>query len=205
MLPKTRTAVASRLDPTRKLAKVHILVIDSSPQITGLFKNMLQEFGFSKIYTANNGFQGVHILREVRINLIITDWELNISSETKETASNVITHKDILPISGVDFVRRLRQSAHSPNPFIPVIMFADAVEKIQILKARDAGANEIVMKPLSAEELCKRIMHIIDHPRIFVTADAYKGPCRRRSKTPQPVPVERRRKDIRVIKHNGNL
>ncbi len=188
---------------TKKLEKIHILILDNSMQVTELFKRMLAEFGFTNIFTANNGFQGVQIMREIRINLIITDWELKPSRGTAESGSNVISHTDILPVSGVDFVKRLRHSPASPNPYIPVIMFADTVEKMQVFSARDAGVNEICLKPLSAEELCSRIMAVIDAPRIFITAESYKGPCRRR--TPAPLPSgqkERRLREIRIIKRD---
>lgn len=188
-------------EPIRSLDRIQILVIDNSPQVTALFKKMLETLGFSKIFEANSGFQGVHILREIKINLIITDWELKTLQSTDQTSSNVILHKDILPLSGVDFVKRLRQSPTSPNPYIPIIMFADTVEKIEIFKARDAGTNEIVLKPLSAEDLCKRIMDVIYHPRPFITSNGYKGPCRRRSKPKAPLSTERRRRNIQLIKH----
>lgn len=202
MQPGSAIATTKHEHITKKLEKVHILILDNSMQITQLFKRMLEEFGFSNIFTANNGFQGVQILREIKINLIITDWELKTPRGTSESGSNVISHIDILPVSGVDFVKRLRRSPASPNPFIPVIMFADTVEKMQVVSARDAGVNEICIKPLSAEELCNRIMAVIDSPRIFVTAENYKGPCRRRKTLPLPQQQERRKRDIRVIKRN---
>ncbi len=187
---------------TNKLYKVHILLLDNSAQVTNLFKNMLREFGFNNVYVANNGFQGVKILREVKINLIITDWDLKLTGENRQI-SNVISHMDILPLSGVDFVKRLRQSPSSPNPLIPIIMFADTVETMQLVAARDAGADEICIKPLSAEELCKRIVAVIDKPRIFVTAKTYKGPCRRQQKLPLPPHQKDKRKvEVRVIKYN---
>ena len=143
----------------------------------------------------------MRILREVKINLIITDWNLKLSNDNKQI-SNVISHMDILPLSGVDFVKRLRQSPSSPNPLIPIIMFADTVETMQVVAARDAGADEICIKPLSAEEFCKRIVAVIDKPRIFVTAKTYKGPCRRQMKQPLPPhQADKRKIEVRVIKY----
>lgn len=190
----------------KKLEKIHILLIDNSTQVTELFKNMLMEFGFNNVFVANNGFQGVQFLREVKINLIITDWELKVPRHISDSDSNVISHTDILPLSGVDFVMRLRRSPSSPNPYIPVIMFTDTVEKMHVIAARDAGVNEICIKPLSAEELCKRIMAVIDKPRIFITSESYKGPDRRRKKSLLPVDGEERRKrEVRIIKCNESV
>ncbi len=190
----------------KKLEKVHVLILDSSTQITTLFKNMLAEFGFTNVFVANNGFQGVQILREIKINLIITDWELKVPRNVAESESNVISHKDILPLSGVDFIKKIRQSPSSPNPYVPIIMFADAMETIQVMAARDVGVNEICVKPLNAQELCDKIMAIIERPRIFVTAETYKGPCRRRRTTSLPsYHTERRTREIRIIKCNESI
>lgn len=197
------TTPSKMIHANNKLEKIHILLLDSSTQVTALFKNMLMELGFSNIFVANNGFQGVQILREIKINLIITDWELKLPQSEAGAPDNVISHKDILPLSGVDFVKRLRQSPSSPNPYIPVIMFADTVEKMHVVTARDSGVNEICLKPLSAEELCHRIMAVIEKPRIFITADTYKGPCRRRKAANLPVDQkERRTREVRIIRNN---
>jgi DNA-binding response OmpR family regulator len=187
-------------NPEIALQKVHVLILDSSVHVTSLFKKMMEKFGFTNVFTANNGFHGVQILREVKINLIITDWHLN-PINSAEKSSNVISHTDILPVSGIDFVKRLRWSPASPNPYIPIIMFADTVEKMQVISARDAGINEICIKPLSAEELCQRIIAVIDNPRIFITASTYKGPCRRRKALPLDTNNEKRKKEIRIIKY----
>lgn len=190
-------AIAKRLD------KIHILILDNSTHVTTLFKNMLSEFGFTSVYVANNGFHGVQILREAKINLIITDWDLKLPIATNESGTKVISHTDVLQFSGIEFVRRLRCSPSSPNPFIPVIMFLDAVEKIKVVNARDAGINEVCIKPLSADGLCKRIISVIDHPHIFITADNYKGPCRRRKvTTPIPNDINRREREVQIIKFN---
>jgi DNA-binding response OmpR family regulator len=186
----------------KKLEKIQVLILDNSPNVTTLFKDMLMALGFSNIFTAHSGFQGVHILKEVRINLIITDWDLQLGENTGNSTNNVISHQDILSLSGADFVRRLRHAPSSPDPFIPVIMFADTVERMDVITARDAGVDEICIKPLSAEDLCQRIMAVIDRPRIFITAETYKGPCRRQREGQLPNNLERRKKEVRVIKFN---
>lgn len=185
----------------KKLGKIHILLMDSSAQVTALFKRMLGELGFSSVYEANNSLQGVQILREIKIHLIITDWELKIPMINANQAADALSHQEILPLSGIDFVRRLRMSPASPNPFIPVIMFADAVEEMQVYSARDAGVNEICLKPLGAEQLCQRLMAVIDSPRMFITASTYRGPCRRRKAAALPPNAsERRKQEVRIIK-----
>jgi DNA-binding response OmpR family regulator len=49
----------------------------------------------------------------------------------------------------------------------------------RVIKARDSGISEYLVKPFSADSLSVRIMRVIEKPRPFVVSDAYKGPDRR--------------------------
>ena len=50
--------------------------------------------------------------------------------------------------------------------------------------ARDAGVNEFVVKPFSAQGLFTRIQAVIEKPRPFVKVSGYFGPDRRRRRRP---------------------
>jgi CheY-like chemotaxis protein len=185
-----------------KLDAVHVLIMDSSQQVTDLFKTMLHDLGFTNVFAAHNSVQGLAMMRDAKINLIITDWALsqhNVAPQSTD-ASNPVQE-----LSGIEFVKRLRYSNSVSNAVIPVIMLADAMEKLQVLAARDAGVNEICVKPLSAEKLCSRIIAVIDKPRIFITADSYRGPCRRRRAATDKPEQERRTHEIRIIKHQESI
>lgn len=186
-------------EAARKLAKIQVMVVDTSDQVTTLFSNMLTKLGFTNVLVANDGFEALQVLQTVKINLVIVDWELKIpgteNEEDKGSAENII------PFTGVDFVRKLRLMTNSLNSFAPVIIMSDSPGMEQVIAARDAGVNEICVKPLTAEDLCSRIVSVIDRPRIFVTSKTYRGPCRRRKVVPLPPGMEDRRKvEIRVIK-----
>ncbi|MGE3714420.1 MAG: hypothetical protein AB7F82_07865, partial [Alphaproteobacteria bacterium] len=110
---------------------------------------------------------------------------------------------DTQSVSGCEFVRRLRRSPNSPNPFIPIIMLADINENSLKEDARDSGVNELAVHPLEAKALFSNMLKVIDKPRIFITADTYRGPCRRlEQKGPPEGTHERRIKDIRIIRYN---
>ena len=182
-----------------KAREIHILIINSSEQIADLLRKMLSEFGFNCTHIADSTVEAVAMLRKKKIHLIIADTDIKIPQYTgAEPSAGIGPTK----ISGFDFVNRIRRSPQSPNRFIPVIMTADILEPEQIAKARDAGVNEVLPKPFTAPELCKKLEAIIDSPRTFITAPAYAGPCRRRAKADQPVAPERRKTEIRVIRHN---
>ncbi len=194
--PKKTDNIKIPADLVKRLGQVKILVMDSSPRITGLFRAMLSEFGFINIFEANHALDGVSILREHFIHLIITEYDLQfIPPDDKDMIAGVLPSP-----SGIHFVRRLRCAPGSPSRFAPIIMLTDMVEASESAIARDAGVNEVCLKPLNAAELMARISAVIENPRPFVTAPNFRGPCRRRHTGPRPD-GERRKREIRVVRY----
>lgn len=187
------------------LATVSILVVDSDDNIRALVKKVLMELGFRNIEEASNGYDGAKILKKCRTDMVITDWELQISADKEETSleNSVIKTQwgEFPPNNGVNFVKFIRDGKTSIDRFIPIIMLTGPTEPNAIFYARDAGVSEILMKPLDAHNLCHRIINIIDKPRAFVTSENYCGPCRRRKPIPWETKEERRLHKIEIIKH----
>ena len=84
------------------------------------------------------------------------------------------------PSSGIELTKRIRTASDSPNPFLPIIMVSGYSEVARVLKARDAGVNEFLAKPVSAHSIYTRIKMLIERPRTFVRSPAFVGPDRRR-------------------------
>lgn len=190
---------ASRIyvSPAQRLARIEVLLLDNDPRIIDLMANVMRTLGFEALYKAQDGFEGVAVMRKQSIDLVITDWDLQ---PVKKAAVESQPMGEILPANGASFVRTLRHSKHSPNPFVPVIMLTGPTLPDNIRYARDAGVNEILMKPIVAEDLCERIIEVIEKPRIFVTSEGYKGPCRRRRNMVLDGQPERRKMTIQLIK-----
>ena len=72
---------------------------------------------------------------------------------------------------------------------------------MQVRMARDLGANEALVKPLSAKKLANRIMRVVDYPRPFIRARDFFGPDRRRKEKPFRGDDRRKMKteEIRVL------
>ena len=108
--------------------------------------------------------------------------EVLITSDPKEALTQIrdakpdviITHNDL------KLVHFLRHHDASPNRQISIIMVTDNVGPADIALMRDAGVNEIAIKPCSINQLIKRIEAIALHPREFVDSGEFTGPSRRR-------------------------
>lgn len=63
--------------PSEQLGKIKVLIMDSNKNAAELIKDIFSELGFANVIVANDGFQGVQIMKDERIDLIFTDRELS--------------------------------------------------------------------------------------------------------------------------------
>jgi CheY-like chemotaxis protein len=191
---------ASRHKSVDRLSAIHILIIISSARAGDLIKRLFENLGFRNLYVVHNTTEAVQFLREIKVHLIVTDADLEIAPEHSKSEQTARVEDKLMQLRGIQFVNRLRYSPASPAPFVPVLMLMDHARSESILEARDAGVNEIVLKPLEARNFCERVIQMIDNPRPHITAPTYRGPCRRRNANPPMGVEERRVREIRLIR-----
>lgn len=142
-----------------------ILIVDDNHHMRVLISEILRAIGCRHIYEASDGAEGLQIIRNHAIDIVMTDLSMQ-------------------PLDGIDFVRLLRNSSDSPNPMVPVIMVTGHSTQRRLFEARDAGVNEFLAKPLTARGVVERITQVIEHPRPYVRSEGYFGPDRRRRRDP---------------------
>jgi DNA-binding response OmpR family regulator len=62
---------------------------------------------------------------------------------------------------------------------VPILMTAGSGHKQRVVKARDAGVSDYLVKPFTARQLAMKIETIVERPRPFVVCHSYVGPNRR--------------------------
>ena len=142
-----------------------ILLVDDNHHMRMLLSEILKAIGVRHIFEASDGAQGLQMMKNHTIDIIMTDLSMQ-------------------PLDGIDFVRLLRRSPESPNQMCPVIMITGHATIARVQEARNAGVNEFLAKPLTARSVLERVAQIIDHPRAFVRSADYFGPDRRRRADP---------------------
>jgi CheY-like chemotaxis protein len=142
-----------------------ILLVDDNHYMRVLLAEILRAIGVVRIYEANDGAEGLQMMREHPVDLVMTDLSMQ-------------------PLDGIDFVRLLRNSPDSPNQMAPVIMITGHSTFARVNEARDAGVSEFLAKPLTARGVVERLHQAVEHPRSFVRTDDYFGPDRRRRNDP---------------------
>jgi CheY-like chemotaxis protein len=155
------------------LEKVRFLVVDDNVHMIRLVKTLLKGYGVALVFEAKTIADGMEHLRENNIDIVILDY--------------LIGDED-----GLDFVRQVRGNPDSRVAFVPICMLTAHSERARVEVARDSGVNEFCTKPVTAADLFRKVVAMIDHPRSYVSSSAYRGPDRRRRSDPDYAGNERR-------------
>ena len=142
-------------------AKIRFLLVDDNVHMLNIVRALLRGFGAVTIFEARNSQDALQRLRNDAIDIMILDY--------------VIGEED-----GVEFLKRVRREQDSPTPFVPVIMLTAHTERTRVEAARDAGVNEFCTKPVTANDMLRKVSMVIEHARPFVRSQGYFGPDRRR-------------------------
>ncbi len=114
-----------------------LLIIDNDIDNLKLMVSIfMEQLPFSKCYQCNNPEKAMDIAKEVKPNLIITDW-------------------DMPQMSGIELIKQFRASSFAKET--PIIMATGVMLTANHLKmALDAGAMDYIRKPIDAIELIAR-------------------------------------------------
>ena len=159
----------------KAFAKLNVLIVDDDALVQKLVKDVLVIIGFEKISVVSRADKAIEIIAGEQFDLIICDWRMP-------------------GMTGIEFVKHIRNLPICMNTFVSIIMLTGNAEEKNIVEARDIGVTEYLVKPFRAKDLCERIIEIIKRPREFVISEQYKGPSRRRRDGQKPEGVEERRK-----------
>jgi len=162
--------------PGSAFAYLKVLVVEDNPHMRALLRSLLLALGIRQVIEAENGQQAISLLRENQPDLILTDLSMG-------------------PMDGIEFVREIRNSESTVNPYIPIIMVTGHTERHHVEAARDAGVTEVLAKPITAQNLFQRIGEVVERPRAYVRCDKFFGPDRRRHRREDYAGPFRRRDD----------
>jgi CheY-like chemotaxis protein len=155
------------------LSAVNVLIIDDSRYARSFIKSALFSFGARNIVEAGDAHDGIVALREHKIDLVLVDHDME-------------------PLDGVAFTKLVRAGEEVACREVPIIMISGMAEMEKVIEARNAGVNEFLVKPVSADSLFRRVRNALVNPRPFVETEEYVGPCRRTIHRKLPPEHERR-------------
>lgn len=140
---------------------VSVLLAEDIKLMQELTGYALNSLGIKNVLKAADGARAYELFKAHQPDLIICDWQMK-------------------PMNGLDLVKTIRRDRQSIMRSVPIIMVTGYASEDYVKRARDAGVNEFLVKPFTAEALASRIGAIIEKPRSYVESMNYFGPDRRR-------------------------
>lgn len=97
----------------------------------------------------------------------------------------------------VDLIKTIRQKTTSPDPFVGIVVAAQALNQTKSRLAIDAGASSLLAVPFSSGHVMTHIRYVAAKRWRFIDAPNYFGPDRRVHDDPQEH--ERREAQCRIF------
>ncbi len=116
-----------------------ILVVDDEPNYLIILSELLRDEGF-EVFTAPNGEEGLAIVQEVDLDLVITDMQMP-------------------GMNGLQLLDKIKEQ----NTHLPVIMITAFAEVEKAVAAMQAGAYNYLSKPFSNDELLINVNKAVHH------------------------------------------
>jgi CheY-like chemotaxis protein len=152
------------LTPT-ELKRLKILVVDPNAFMRGVVADSLRRLQVTNINAAASAMEAFTVGRTFKPDLIFVDWDAG-------------------RMSGLEFTREVRRNTTGMPREVPIVLLAGTIDHEQLMSARQAGINEFLLKPVSAQGVLSRMEEVIIRPRKFIDSRNYVGPCRRRKEDP---------------------
>jgi CheY-like chemotaxis protein len=126
------------------------------------------------------------LLRDVLTSLGVADIA-GVDSCAQARSALTMRHRDVIFLSDtagdiVSFVRALRRDTATRNITVPVFLVSAGIQQAEIGRARDAGLNGIIVKPVSAATVEKKLRLALAAPKDWVASMEFIGPDRRGKK-----------------------
>ncbi|MDO9126679.1 MAG: response regulator [Parvibaculum sp.] len=120
--------------------KMPILIVDDYRTMLRIVRNLLNKLGFSDIDEAMDGTEALAKLRGRSYGLVISDWNMQ-------------------PMTGYELLKAVRGDAALAK--LPFVMVTAESKAENVVAARQAGVNNYIIKPFSAEVLKAKLKTVL--------------------------------------------
>ena len=117
-----------------------ILIVDDYKTMLRIVRGLLRQLGFENVDEASDGSEALEKLHEKNYELIISDWHM-------------------LPMSGIELLTEIR--ADSEMKDTPFIMITAESKKDTVIRAKEAGVSNFIVKPFDAEILKEKLTAVL--------------------------------------------
>ena len=122
------------------LQTASILIVDDYKTMRMVIRNLLTQIGFRNIDEAADGPTALSLMKNKPYDLVISDWNME-------------------PMTGLDLLKTVRTGVSNNN--VPFIMVTAESKTENIVAAKQAGVNNYIVKPFSAETLKSKMASVL--------------------------------------------
>jgi len=116
-----------------------ILIVDDEPNYLVVLSELLKDEGF-EVFTASDGFQGLQVVKDVDLDIVITDMQMP-------------------GMNGLELLEKIK----AEKADLPVVMITAFAEVNKAVAAMQAGAHSYLAKPFSNDELIITLKKAAQH------------------------------------------
>ena len=125
-----------------------VLLIDASPHYRRIIRTMLYQAQLQRIFEAADLAGAATMFIQKQPNIVILDWDLPVGDSMNCLAS-------------------IRSFKTSPFAKAPVLVMMEKPDRRAVVQAAKLGAHEIIVKPISPNNLWLHLSGIINMPRKY--------------------------------------
>lgn len=171
--PPSRRKVYARDLPLMDLRDLRVIVIDDNEFAMTLIKRLLTAMRVSEIFVCSDAGVADKAIHKAKPDVVIVDL-------------------DMPEKSGLQVIHDIRHGTGVVSKDMPILVVSAHTDREHVGKARDAGVNWVLVKPLSFRNLYEGLVRVVLDDRPFVEEGNYVGPCRRVRSVSYDFPSDRR-------------
>ena len=119
---------------------MNVLIVDDYKTMLRIIENLLKQLGFKNIDEARDGPQALEMIAAKSYGLILSDWNMK-------------------PMTGLELLKTVRAA---PNTLrTPFVMVTAETKTENVVAARQAGANNYIIKPFTLAVLKQKLTSVL--------------------------------------------
>lgn len=116
-----------------------VLVVDDFATMRKIVRNILKQIGFTNIVEADDGANAMAMIKEDKIDFVVTDWNMP-------------------NMTGLELLKNIRSTEKAKD--MPVLMVTAEGLSENVVDAVKAGVDNYIVKPFTAETVQAKIEQI---------------------------------------------
>jgi CheY-like chemotaxis protein len=139
---------------------LRVLIVGGKPNAVRVLRTALSLAGIHTVIPAPDAASGLHHLSGRQFDAVFCD-------------------KAVEQLDGRPFVVAARRSPGMKHPAIPIYMIGHDVFRSDVEAARDLGFTDVLVRPITAATIMRKLQLALVQPRAYVEAGDFSGPDRR--------------------------